>query len=223
MVTRQQFIRAGAALVAAPLGFQACTPADSPDSYAAAASRVWRPQSNTPTDNLSLRRELVRYATLAPSGHNTQCWKFHIEPSAISILPDFTRRTPVVDPDDHHLFVSLGCTLENLAQASLAHGLKSQAQFDAEKDILTVSLAQTPALSSPLFKAITDRQCTRGPYDGKPLTTLELKTLELAGNGDGVSVVLFTSKPDIETIQDFVTQGNTTQLNDAAFLKELKQ
>lgn len=31
---------------------------------------------------------LIRYATLAPSGHNTQCWRWRVEESAISILPD---------------------------------------------------------------------------------------------------------------------------------------
>ncbi|MGH1559991.1 hypothetical protein ACRAWD_24530 [Caulobacter segnis] len=36
-------------------------------------------------------------------------------PRAIEILPDLSRRTPVVDPDDHHLFVSLGCALETPA------------------------------------------------------------------------------------------------------------
>ncbi|MCY7390333.1 MAG: Tat pathway signal protein, partial [Leptolyngbyaceae cyanobacterium CAN_BIN12] len=44
-------------------------------------------------------RELVRYATLAPSSHNTQCWKFRLDDRSISILPDLSRRCPVVDPD----------------------------------------------------------------------------------------------------------------------------
>ena len=35
---------------------------------------------------------------------------------------DFSRRTPVVDPDDHHLFVSLGCATETLLQAGLGYG-----------------------------------------------------------------------------------------------------
>ena len=221
MITRKQFIHASAALATVPLA--ACTDADATDSYETAIKKIWRPASTTVNSEVALQRELVRYATLAPSGHNTQCWKFHVEQDVISILPDFLRRTPVVDPDDHHLFVSLGCALENLSQASLVHGLKSEAQFDAVKDILTVKLVQAPALSSPLFKAITDRQCTRGPYDGKPLSAPELKTLQLAATGDGVSVVLFTAKPAVEKILDFVTQGNTAQLNDAAFLKELKQ
>ena len=48
---------------------------------------------------------LVRFATLAPNGHNTQPWAFHVAADRIEISPDFARRTPVVDPDDHHIFV----------------------------------------------------------------------------------------------------------------------
>ena len=51
--------------------------------------------------------DLVRYATLAASSHNTQPWLFKIEPRRIVILPDLSRRCPAVDPDDHHLFARL--------------------------------------------------------------------------------------------------------------------
>ncbi len=44
-------------------------------------------------------RELVRYATLAPSSHNTQCRKFGVEDTSISIVPDLSRCCPAVDPD----------------------------------------------------------------------------------------------------------------------------
>jgi|GEM_PF-2243509 len=40
--------------------------------------------------------ELINYATLAPSGHNTQPWRFSIEANTIRIFPDLTRRLPVV-------------------------------------------------------------------------------------------------------------------------------
>jgi hypothetical protein len=223
MITRKKFLEASAALVAAPLGLQACAPADAPDSYEVTVKNIWRPTSIPLSGELALQRELVRYATLAPSGHNTQCWKFHIEQNSISILPDFTRRTPVVDPDDHHLFVSLGCALENLAQASLANGLKSLAEFDAASSNVAVKLESTQPLASPLYRAIPERQCTRGLYDGAPLSVSELKTLELAGTGNGVSVLLFTARPGIENILQLVIDGNTTQLNDEAFVKELKQ
>ena len=221
MITRKQFIHASTALVAVPLA--ACSDADAPDSYETAVEKIWHPASTPLSGELALRRELVRYATLAPSSHNTQCWKFRVAANAITILPDLTRRTPVVDPDDHHLFVSLGCALENLAQASSAYGLKAEAQFNTETSALSVALEPTKAVTSPLYQAIAERQCTRGLYDGKPLSAAELKTLELAGTGTGVRVRLLTAKTDMEKILDLILQGNVTQLNDAAFVKELKQ
>ena len=66
--------------------------------------------------------DLVRYATLAPNGHNTQPWRFLARVGGISVVPDFSRRTPIVDPDDHHLWVSLGCAVENLLIAAAARG-----------------------------------------------------------------------------------------------------
>ena len=63
-------------------------------------------------------RELVRYATLAVSSHNTQPWIFKLETNRIQVLPDLSRRCPAVDPDDHHLHASLGCATDNLLQAA---------------------------------------------------------------------------------------------------------
>ena len=54
-------------------------------------------------------RDLIRFATLAANSHNTQAWQFRVTPDRIDILPDLARRTPAVDPDDHHLFATLGC------------------------------------------------------------------------------------------------------------------
>lgn len=54
-------------------------------------------------EKIAQLEELVHYATLAASSHNTQCWKFRLEDNAISILPDLSRRCPVVDLDDNHL------------------------------------------------------------------------------------------------------------------------
>src|SRR5579864_940329 len=59
--------------------------------------------------------DVIRCATLAANSHNTQPWRFRIGERSIDVLPDFSRRTPAVDPDDHHLFVSLGCAATNLA------------------------------------------------------------------------------------------------------------
>jgi hypothetical protein len=35
------------------------------------------------------------------SSDNTQCWKFGLDKQSISIQPDYKRRCPIFDPDDH--------------------------------------------------------------------------------------------------------------------------
>lgn len=105
--------------------------ADSSTRYERAVHSTWAPMRVDPS-----KLELVRFATLAANSHNTQPWKFSIEENSISIAPDYARRCPVVDPDDHHLFVSLGCATENLTHAAAAAGLKSNPVFD--NDVVTI-------------------------------------------------------------------------------------
>jgi hypothetical protein len=186
------------------------------------ARALRRPVSLGLGDRTTLMRELVRQATLAPSSHNTQCWRFHIGERSLTIAPDPTRRCPVVDPDDHHIYVSLGCATENLAQAALAHGLQADARFNEPSGTIAVDFDATRALASPLFRAIAERQCTRGDYDGQPLSSDELRHLEQAGTGDGVRVVLLTQRPAMGQVLDFVVAANTAQMNDPAFVAELK-
>ena len=224
MLTRKQFIRSGIAIAGAPLVLQACSTLTGEDDYQAAVRQTWRPAHVAIGDHLAIRRELVRYATLAPSSHNTQCWKFRIEQDAIAVVPDLTRRTPRVDPDDHHLYVSLGCAAENLVQAALAHGLNAQPRFDAAgSGEIRVALETAKAVSSPLFQAIPMRQCTRAAFDGKPVSTEQLRLLEQAGTGPGVQVILLTEKAAMEQVVDYVVRGNSAQLADPAFVAELKQ
>ena len=229
MITRQKFIHGATAstlvAVGAPFMLQACSLESGDGSYNASLRSTWHPAKAPPGDSMLLRQELVRYATLAPSSHNTQCWKFHIEDKAITILPDLTRRTPAVDPDDHHLYASLGCAAENLVHAALANGLNGDARFDPTSEVdgaIKVILEPTKSFISPHYLAIPERQCTRGEYDSKPLSAQELRLLQLAGTGMGVRVIMLTEKAALERVLTYVVEGNTAQMNDSAFVEELK-
>lgn len=164
--------------------------------------------------------ELVRYATLAANSHNTQPWKFTIAADRITIAPDFARRCPAVDPDDHHLFASLGCAAENLVHAAAAAGL--QATPAVAPDAIEIMLGRAPPVTSALFEAIPRRQSTRAAYDGKPAASEALRLLEQAGTGAGVSVVLITDRSKIANIIDYVVEGNSAQMRDKAFMAELR-
>ena len=224
MVTRRKFLLAGGAAATVPLIAVACGSDKHRATYDETAVATWDRPDRAGSSVAALQRELVRYATLAPSSHNTQCWKFARERGGITILPDFSRRLPVVDPDDHHVFVSLGCAAENLIQAAIAHGLAGEAAVaDVDGGSIGIALTPTAAVASPLFQSIPHRQSTRRAFDGTPLSGEELRLLERAGTGAGARVLLLTGRPVIEAVLEYVVAGNTAQMGDPAFVRELKQ
>ncbi len=192
------------------------------NGYDDAANKARLPDTRAGQDLL----ELVRLATLAPSGHNTQPWKFAIQPNEVRIYPDLTRRVPAVDPDNRELWISLGGALENLLIAAQRAGYQTEATYslDTADDHLAVSLKKTgakPAGQSPLFDAIPLRQCTRNAYDRKPVAVADLNKLEAAATGAGVAPVLFTDAATVEPMLEYVNAGNDRQMTDDKFKREL--
>lgn len=167
--------------------------------------------------------DLIRYATLAANGHNTQPWMFSMAPGEIAIQPDFGRRTPVVDPDDHHLYASLGCAAENLALAAAARGQGGELTFDDSGDGRIV-FAHRPAApqASALFEAIPHRQSTRAVYDGLPVSPADLDSLAAASAIPGIDMALITDRPQLDRVRDLVIAGNSAQMADPDFIRELK-
>ena len=166
-------------------------------------------------------RGIVRYASLAASGHNTQPWKFSLRDGAIAIRPDFTRRLPIVDPTDRELWISVGCALENLLVAARALGLAPEATYPGVDDAVHVRLTGDTPVGGPAFDAIPLRQNTRSQYDGRPIANDDIDRLKTVPLEPGVRVHYSLGPAELETVVDYVRQGNLEQYADGAFLKEL--
>jgi hypothetical protein len=167
-------------------------------------------------------RELVRLATLAASSHNTQPWRFHVGTDAITITPDRTRRCPVVDPEDAHLYRSLGCAAENLVHAASMQGLSAQVSYEESADAVVVRLEPSAHVDpTDLSAAITTRQCTRTAYDGEPVGDEDLAALVAAGASGDVEVRLLTDATHLAGVAGLVERGNVAQLTDGSFRDEL--
>lgn len=167
--------------------------------------------------------DFIRYAAHAANSHNTQPWRFKIGDGGIDILPDMARKIAIVDPDNHHLFASLGCAAENLAIACGARGRAGELRFNPDNDgSITFDYGGGLPAEPLLFEAIPKRQSTRGPFDGKPVSTADLQSLVNAATMPGVDLVLVTERPQIDRVRDLVLAGNSAQLADPAFLRELK-
>jgi hypothetical protein len=194
-------------------------PARAPRTYAEAVDLTWRPLN--PAGGV---REVLRAGTLAANSHNTQPWRFKLSERQITISPDFARRCPAVDPDDHHLFASLGCAVENMVQATVVLGLNATPSIEASNtDRVALEFDRGPPTHSELADAITRRQCTRAEYDGNAVSAQDLNKLSIAGTMDGVECLLVTERSRMTAILDYVVQGNTAQMRDQAFMRELIQ
>ena len=168
-------------------------------------------------------RDFIRYATLAANSHNTQPWRFRISAGTIEVLPDTSRRIPIVDPDDHHIFASLGCAAENLALSAAARGQTGELRFNpANGGSLEFTFGTGTSSEQTLFDAIPFRQSTRADYDGKLVSTGDLQTLATSAKVPGVDLVLITERAQIDRLRDLVIAANSAQMGDAAFVRELK-
>ena len=220
--TRRNFLQLGSLAAAGfaltPL-LTSCAPAG---DYEAAANDVRRPVDPRGDD----LRELVRLATLAPSGHNAQPWKFRLAPGLIELYPDRTRRLPAVDPDDRELWIGLGSALENLLVAAEHFGYHPNVTYQLDgtpADHIAVALERTaaaPARRAGLFEAIRTRQCTRHEYGRQPVPTQGLAQLTAAATGANVTPLLFTGAA-MEPLLEYVKAGNAHQMGDDQFKTEL--
>ncbi len=193
------------------------------NKYEQQAATIWSHSAKFSGPDNEVMRELVRYATLAANSHNTQPWLFKIGNRSISISPDFNRRCPVVDPDDHHLYASLGCATENIVHAAKAFGLKANVSVqNNSSNVIEIHFEPISVVKTDLFQAIPKRQCTKVNYDGKKVAANELKILEMSAQDEGISTQLFTDKKNMETILEYLVEGNTAQMRDEAFVQELK-
>lgn len=167
-------------------------------------------------------REMVRLAVLAPSSHNSQPWKFRLGEGRIEVLPDFSRRCPVVDPDDGHLFKSLGCAAETIVQAATAQGFAAAVDFDSDRGLIRIAFEAAAGQVGPrLFPAIPHRQCTRRPFDGRPVDLVARRALREMRHDPGVRIVLVEDNGRREAIAEYLREGDRAQLGDPAFRKEL--
>jgi hypothetical protein len=166
--------------------------------------------------------KIIKYAAKAPSGHNTQPWKFKIRNDEIYILPDFTRALPVVDADNHALYISLGCALENLVIAANEFNFNTEVEFAGDKSnphiVVRLSVAQDVEKTG-LCGYIVKRQVTRSKFEPEKVPGSLLG--DLFSETGGVRVRLFLTGEEIDSLAPYIIEGNSSQFGNKEFVREL--
>jgi hypothetical protein len=88
---------------------------------------------------------------------------------------------------------------------------------------VSVALDSGPARTTPEYRAITARQCTRSEYDGSALSASELRQLQAAAEMPGVDAIMLNAAEPIAEVAEFVATGSDAQVRDPEFVAELKE
>ncbi|MFF3110926.1 Acg family FMN-binding oxidoreductase [Kitasatospora sp. NPDC057904] len=138
---------------------------------------------------------LVAAAAAAPSIHNTQPWRFHLDTVHRTFEVHAARRHPLphTDPDGRAVHLSIGAALCNLAAAAVHLGwepvVRLLPQPDLAGPLATVRLAGAPRaalLRRPdLYRAIWRRRSSQLPFLPDPVPGPVLAELAEAARSDG--------------------------------------
>lgn len=135
-------------------------------------------------------REILDLARWAPSGDNTQPWRFEIVDELNVVVHGFDTRDHVVyDLDGRPSQISLGALLETMSIAASIHGLAMRVQRRTDLpqttptfDVEFVRDAQRPL--DPLAASIPERCVQRRAMKTRPLTASEKQALEASVQPD---------------------------------------
>jgi hypothetical protein len=166
--------------------------------------------------------QIASYASKAPSGHNTQPWKFHITDGTITVLPNLEVALPVVDRNNRELFISLGCAIENLCIAASYFGYTTHIIECSIKAIILELTKNDLTIEDSLFHQIEKRQTNRNIYNGNKISDGILQQLQSIPKENGIQFY-FTeiNTPFANTITQYIMKGNEIQMADIAFKNEL--
>ncbi len=177
--------------------------------------------SVTPADKVSdtLVRDLVRYATLAPSGGNCQPWRFEFSRGVLRVFHDVDRSRSFLDYRHTASYLAIGAAVENLSLAAQRMGLEATVSvFPTPADLRLVCTVRFQASSSPdpanlalaeqIPRRVTNRRLSPrvplGPDDGQAL----VETAKLAG----ARLQLVTDEDALDEAGDILARGDRLRL-----------
>ncbi|GHF33668.1 Acg family FMN-binding oxidoreductase [Streptomyces fumanus] len=136
---------------------------------------------------------LVAAAAAAPSLHNTQPWRFGLDPGTRTVRIDAAadRILRHTDPVGRAVHLSVGCAVLNLRVAAAHFGWQPVTRLlpcpDRPALLAQVRLADTTrgAPADGLFEAVWRRHSSRFPFSGRPLPADLLAELTEAAHMEG--------------------------------------
>ncbi|MEP7020101.1 MAG: hypothetical protein ABI808_05585 [Pseudonocardiales bacterium] len=176
----------------------------------------------------ALRRAAVR-ATLAPSVHNTQPWRFLLGEDRLQISADWDRQLRVLDPRGRQMMISCGCALFNARVALAGAGYRVYVERfppnahpdDVARLTLSGRASRQPSIGS-LDRAIDARRTNRRRFAHDAVPAQVVDRLVQAANAEGAVLMPITRAEDRETIARLNQRADGLEVGDPAYRAELR-
>jgi Nitroreductase family len=173
---------------------------------------------------------LLAAAGRAPSLHNSQPWRFRVEPDVIELWADPERALTAADPGGREQRLACGAALYNLRLALQGCGVRPLVTLSADParpDLLAYiryggRKAPTPA-QLRLLAAVPKRHTNRRPFTDEPVTPGERNALRRAALDEGAWLHFVDDGRERDALARFAAQAHTIQQADPAFRAEAER
>jgi nitroreductase len=179
-------------------------------------------------DSQQILRAALEHAVQAPSGHNTQPWRFRMVDDHLELYADRTRSLPVVDPDDRALIISCGAAaaflrvaLRHLGHAGDVVALPDPTHADLLAVIGAGNLRTPDERDHQRFQAIGRRHTHRSAFESSAVPPEVLTALRADADRFGATLRVILDQATKDDVAALVAEGDRTQMSDPRFRREL--
>ncbi|MCD4675985.1 MAG: hypothetical protein K8S18_08320 [Desulfobacula sp.] len=174
--------------------------------------------------------KILYYASLAPSGHNSQPWFVKITSATEWIVgSDSNRWLPEVDGSNREAMLSIGAFVENLVQAASVFGYRVKttviAQNPFDSNVVKLNISKSKPLDISLQKIVA-RRTVKNNMLSKELKTSDVNDFSKSVDGHLVYFPGGTDHAglmDKEAVDNYVIQSNNKKaMKELAYWVRLK-
>ena len=173
---------------------------------------------------------VIECASLAPSVHNTQPWKFVDTGAGLEMYAEPGRRLDYLDPTARQLHISCGAALEFASVSTRAAGracdirlLPDPAQPDLLARLEIGADAPASDQETELAAAIARRYTDRGPYSDQPVPPALLIDVQTRCAELGVWVRIIDNHADRAVVATILGDAEAQEAADPEYAKELSR
>lgn len=156
----------------------------------------------------TISRKILEAGVQAPSGGNSQPWRFEVSGNTIAIYMLPERDHPILNFRNRGTILAIGCLIENISVASIHYALKADINLFPDKNknnyVANIVLKEGDGKEDiPIFNAIWKRATNRKPYKTEKLDE-KIKQELLAVPGElgqyDIDLILADDTKQIQTL-----------------------